>query len=221
MSGTESTGRADRLLHMQTLLLSHPGRKWRTREIAEMFGVSEDTAKRDLEHLSQTGKVPLCTSGSTANFLWEVLPNGQASLPALHLDYAQGAALYAAARLLNQQQDERNDAVHSAILHIINILPEPLRPHLEAIAKQLAIHDPARSNQSAIFGTLSQAWLLRRIVKLTYEPAHGSVYACRFAPYLLEPSGVGFTLYFLGHSEPPGKLRTYKFLLFLTLRLSA
>jgi predicted DNA-binding transcriptional regulator YafY len=209
MGISESSSRASRLLTLQTVLLNQPGRKWRTREIADILGVSEDTAKRDMEHLSREGKVPLTTSGSTANFLWEVA-SVPTSLPPLRLDYAQGAALYAATRLLSQQQDERNDAVQRAILAIIAILPEALHPHLEGIVRQLATESGARGNLSGIFAALAQGWLRQRIVTLTYEPAHGAVYTCRFAPYLLEPSGIGYTLYFLGHSAPPGKLRTYK-----------
>jgi predicted DNA-binding transcriptional regulator YafY len=210
MSASESTNRAERLLLMQSLLLNQMGRKWRTREIAETFNISEDTAKRDLDYLSVTGKVPLNTTGSTANFLWEVIPESQATLPPLRLDYVQGAAMYAATRLLSQQQDERNDAVHAAIVNIIQILPEPLRPHLTLIARQLATQSGESDNRSGVFAALSQGWLMRRIVTLTYEPAHGPVYQCRFAPYLLEPSGIGYTIYFIGHSDPPGALRTYK-----------
>jgi predicted DNA-binding transcriptional regulator YafY len=29
-------------------------------------------------------------------------------------------------------------------------------------------------------------------------------------PYLLEPSGIGFTTYVIGHVDPPGALRTFK-----------
>ncbi len=185
MPSTESANKAERIILMQALLLGQPGRQWRTREIADTFGISEDTAKRDLTYLSETGKVPLITSGVTANYAWKVMPESQATLPLLRLDYVQGAALYAATRLLSQQQDERNDAVHAAIISIVQILPGPLRPHLTTIARQVSAQSAARDNRSAAFNALSQGWLLRRVVKLTYEPAHGSVYSCRFAPYLL------------------------------------
>lgn len=209
MSTSESSSRATRLLALQTLLLSQRGRQWRTSDIAQALGVSDDTAARDMRDLSRSGKVLLTTSGSTANFLWEVVPEQQTSLPPLRLDYAQGAALYAAARLLSQQQDERNDAVRTGILNLIGVMPEPVRPHLLALIQGL--ESPAdRENLSAIFGVLAQGWLSQRIVQLTYEPAHHSAYTCRFAPYLLEPSGIGYTMYFIGHSDPPGALRTYK-----------
>lgn len=209
MSTSESNSRATRLLALQTLLLSQRGRQWRTSDIAQALGVSDDTAARDMRDLSSSGKILLTTSGSTANFLWTVVTEHQTALPPLRLDYAQGAALYAAARLLSQQQDERNDAVRTGILNLIGVMPEAVRPHLLALLQGLAA--PAdRENLSAIFGVLAQGWLSQRIVQLTYEPAHHSSYTCQFAPYLLEPSGIGYTMYFIGHSDPPGSLRTYK-----------
>lgn len=68
----------------------------------------------------------------------------------------------------------------------------------------------ALGDVSPIFSVLSQGWLSRRVVTLDYEPPRRHRYSCHFAPYLLEPSGIGRTLYFIGHSDPPGKLRVYK-----------
>lgn len=207
---TETTKRATRLNVLRTLLLSQPERKWRTSEIAEISGVSPDTAKRDMEDLSREGQVPLRTSGSTANFVWEVMPGARIALPTLQLDYAQGVAAYAAVRLLSQQQDERNDHVRRAIVQIISILPEPLRPHLETLVMGMNAQEAGQTDRSDIFAILSQGWLAQRTVQLTYEPPQKRLFTCRFNPYLLEPSGIGYTLYFIGHSDPPGALRTFK-----------
>lgn len=209
MPKQESAGRATRLNQLEWLLLEQPERKWRTAEIAEYFGVSEDTARRDLQELSRGGTLALVTEGTTANFTWQVSPDSHLGLPPLRLNYGQGAALYAAARLLSQQQDERNDAVRSALIALISVLPKPLRPHLESVVSGMG-QPKESSNITPIFEALSQGWLLRRVVSLHYEPAHGNAYTCRFAPYLLEPSGIGRTLYFLGRSDPPASLRTYK-----------
>lgn len=196
-----------RLNDLEQLLLGQPERRWRTSEIAQKMGVSEDTAMRDLMELSSSGRVPLY---NPATFVWQVQPGSKAILPPLQLEYAQGAALYAAARLLSQQYDERNDPIRSAITQLIRILPEPLHPHLETIMLQLGETVKAPSNISSIFDALSQGWLLRRRVKLHYEPPHLTPYTCLFDPYLLEPSAIGRTLYFIGYSDPPQALRTYK-----------
>ena len=209
MPTQDGTARAVRLKLLEWLLLDQPQRKWRTSEVADLFGVSEDTARRDLEELSRNGTPALVTEGKTANFTWQVSPESRTTLPPLRLNYGQGTALYAAARLLSQQQDERNDAVRSALIALISVLPNPLRPHLEEVVSGMSQPDTS-TNVTRIFEALSQGWLLRKVVRLHYEPARTNAYTCRFAAYLLEPSGVGRTLYFLGRSDPPGGLRTYK-----------
>lgn len=209
MPTQDASARAVRLTSLKRMLLAHPGRRWRTSEIAEQLGVSPDTAGRDLSELSVSGSVPLMSNGTTSDFTWEVSPDWRGILPSLQLNYSEGTALYAAARLLSQQQDERNDAVRAALLQLISILPEALRPHLEALVRGLSVNPPV-NNISSIFEVLSRAWLGHREVELTYEPLRARAYTCRFAPYLLEPTGIGRTLYFIGHSDPPGALRTYK-----------
>lgn len=211
MPTNDGSRRGQRLVAMRDLLLSTPGRKWRTSEIAARLGVSPDTAARDLSALSGSGGVQLIESGGTSGFYWELDPEARPSLPPLHLDYAQGAALYAAARLLSQQHDERNEAVRSALIELIRILPEQLRPHVETTVLGLASTAPAGPDLTTFFTVLSQGWLLGRTVRLTYEPlGTARIYTSAFRPYLLEPSAIGYTLYFLGHSDPPGALRTYK-----------
>lgn len=203
--------RGQRLVALRDLLLNSPGRKWRTREIAEIFGVSQDTAFNDLSYLSGTGQAPLIVSGVTAAYTWELDPDARQTLPPLRLDYAQGAALYAAARLLSQQHDERNEAVRSALIELIRILPKQLRPHIEATVLGFSPTASEGRDLTSIFTALSRGWLESRVVRLTYEPLGSArVFTSAFRPYLLEPSGIGYTIYFIGRSDPPGELRTFK-----------
>jgi len=210
MTHDESMVRASRLNALERLLLSQRMREWRTKELADLFHVSVDTMSDDLGELSRAGRVPLTSEGKGPSFHWVLAENiTPPALAPLHLDYVQGAALYAAARLLGQQQDERNDAVRLALNQLVSVLPEPLRPHLEALVTNLV---PAETlgNVSRTFSALSQGWLSRRLVRLSYDPPRTRSFECRFAPYLLEPSGIGRTIYFIGHSDPPDELRTYK-----------
>lgn len=210
MPAQDSSNRAKRLMTLKQLIVSQPKREWRTKELADKLGVSEDTIFRDLSDMSGDGTLPLINSGGPrATFTWQLSPDYTARLDPLHLDYAGGASLYAAARLLWQQQDERNDAVRQALLQLISVLPEPLREHLEAVVTGRP-SSTGLPDATAIFRALSDGWLSGRVVELTYDPPNKRVYTCRFAPYLLEPSGIGHTLYFIGHSDPPGALRTYK-----------
>jgi predicted DNA-binding transcriptional regulator YafY len=92
MPTEDGTVRATRLLDLERLLLSYPGRQWRTREIAEWIGVSVDTATRDLEDLSGKGRLMLVREGSTAAVTWYVSHDARTKLPPLRLDYAQGVS---------------------------------------------------------------------------------------------------------------------------------
>ncbi|HEY7122530.1 MAG TPA: WYL domain-containing protein [Ktedonobacterales bacterium] len=210
MPEQESVKRVERLVKLVILFIKQPERHWRTSEIAKLTHVSIDTAFRDLQDLSRTGALPLSSEGTTRDFVWFLLPESQAELPPLRLEYAEGAAMYAALKMLSQLHDGQNAAVNAAILHLIGVLPTPLRPHLEAIAKQQEQPAVAQDHLSNLFEALSQGWVLRRVVKLHYEPLHLTPYTCQFHPYLLEPSAIGRTLYFIGYSDPPKALRTYK-----------
>ncbi len=209
MPQKDGATKAQQLILLENLLLSAPDRHWRTAELAELLGLSPDTITRYIDDLGSQGMLPVIQHGSTRDRTWTVDTTVK-RLPALRLDYAQGAALYAAARLLSQQQDERNDAVRGAILQILAVLPNPLRSHLDAIVRSFGDLAAGRADMTQTFSALAQGWLSQRVVKLTYEPAHRSVFTSRFHPYLLEPSGIGHTLYFIGLSTPPGKLRTFK-----------
>ena len=210
MPRQEGEARSARLRLMEALLVAQPGRKWRTKEIAETFGISPDSATRDMVLISRQGRVPLISEGEGPTYGWMIAEGMRTNLPPLRLSYAEGAALYAAARLLSQQHDERNDAVRAALLSLIGVLPEPLQPHLEAIVSDLDPGGTTDAGTSRVFTALAEGWLSRRIVRLIYDPPHKRHYECRFSPYLLEPSGIGHTLYFIGRSDPPGALRTYK-----------
>jgi hypothetical protein len=64
---------------------------------------------------------------------------------------------------------------------------------------------------TAIFSALVLGWAHHKIVEVRYRPPHAAAaFTCRFAPYLLEPSGIGRTVYVIGAIMPRGELRTFK-----------
>lgn len=94
---------------------------------------------------------------------------------------------------------------------MIRVLPSQLQPHIEASTLGAEPVEVDGRDLTKVFTALSEGWLLGRVVKLRYEPlGAGRTFQCAFRPYLLEPSGIGYTIYFIGHSDPPGALRTYK-----------
>lgn len=210
MPQQDGATKADHLFAIVRLFQGEPERRRTTREIAGLLNVSDDTARGYLNELAARGDLPLIQDGQTNRAVWYLEPNSVQRLPPLSLNFPQGAALYAAARLLSQQHDERIDAVRGAMLAIVAILPETLRPQLESVVQRLDQDAAGGADRSEIFDVLSQGWLRRRIVRLTYDPPGKRTFTADFAPYLLEPSGIGYTIYFLGHSTPPDALRTFK-----------
>jgi predicted DNA-binding transcriptional regulator YafY len=55
-----------------------------------------------------------------------------------------------------------------------------------------------------------RAYIHRCKVEIVYQPYRGRSFVTVFAPYLLEPSAIGFATYAIGHSQVVNALRTYK-----------
>src|SRR5258707_5598876 len=107
MPQSDAYNKTDRLQHMQMLFWQNPGKQYRTREIAEIIGVSEDTAGRYLDEMSSDGRLPIVKDG----WYWHLMEGARFELLPVKLNLAEGAALFLAARLLSQIHDERNEHV--------------------------------------------------------------------------------------------------------------
>lgn len=200
--------KTDRLHEMQLLFWKNPKRRFTTPEIATSLGVSEDTALRYLNILGSKGLLPVVKEGR----FW-VLMEGAAftlPLPAITLSSAEATALSIAGRLLSQIHDERNTHVTQALLKIVTALPEPIAAHQHRIVEIAKERQQNQPDRSAIFETLAIGWVTQHRVRLRYTTAEGKTFKCTFDPYLFEPTGIGRTIYVIGHSTPPNKLRTLK-----------
>jgi predicted DNA-binding transcriptional regulator YafY len=122
----------------------------------------------------------------------------------------EAVSLYLAGRLLTQAQDERNQHMLSALTKLVTVMPKTIAPHQHALIDMLRERQKGQPDISGIFGVLALGWATHRIVRLRYTPPRRRTFECRFAPYLLEPSAIGRTIYALGHSTAPNGLRTYK-----------
>jgi CRISPR-associated endonuclease/helicase Cas3 len=202
--------KSDRLLHIIKLFHA-PGRRLRTREIADTLGINEDTANKYLRELSTSGRLPLTKDG-----LYWVLPEG-ARLPELtvSLSYPEAAGFYLAGRLLAQTQDEENWHITMALQKLVEALPDSLKEQQKTLLQLLIFQQPEQETEpqrdlSHIFSVLSIGWISRRRVRLYYAPPRKNSFDCLFDPYLLEPSAIGRTIYALGWSSVVNGLRTYK-----------
>jgi predicted DNA-binding transcriptional regulator YafY len=66
-------------------------------------------------------------------------------------------------------------------------------------------------HEQTILETLGRGWADGRVVHITYRPLHARrSFEQPFAPYFLEPSGIGFSVYAIGLAGTPGLIRTRK-----------
>src|SRR5262249_16973414 len=101
MSPSDAYSKTDRLYQLQMLFWRNPGKQYRTREIAEILGVNEDTVSKYLDELSDSGRLPVVKQG----WYWQLMENAQFELLPVKLNLSEGAALFLAARLLSQIHD--------------------------------------------------------------------------------------------------------------------
>jgi predicted DNA-binding transcriptional regulator YafY len=76
-------------------------------------------------------------------------------------------------------------------------------------AQELA-ERPRQGNYDAIYRVVMQAYIYRRVLRVTYAPLKGKPFDTDFAPYLIEPSAIGFTTYVIGQSQLVNAIRTFK-----------
>ena len=205
MPKDDAQKKADRYYLLQKLF-EQPGRRLRTSEIAEKLGVSDDTVIRYINELSANGKLPLRRVGH-----YYILAE-DAKIPQLkvHLSLSEATALYIAGRLLSQIHDEHNLYVVLALAKLTDALPQSLQSHQRTLIEMAQQRQQGQIDRSDIFGALTMGWATGRKVRLLYAPPRKRKFECLFSPYLLEPSGIGRTIYAIGESSPPGELRTYK-----------
>ena len=208
MPTSDAQNKASRLHTIELLFWRNRERRFRTNELADILGVSADTISRDINELSARhgGPLPLVSEGWSwylpKDAIFEVLP----LTPTLQ----EAVALYLAGRLLSQIHDERNNHVISALIKLIGAMPEAIAQHQQGIVDMVRERQKNREDKSDIFEALALGWAKRRTVRLIYTPPRKKTFECFFRPYLLEPSGIGKTIYAIGHSMPVNALRIYK-----------
>ncbi len=205
MPTSDGQNKADRLYLLQKLF-EQPGQRLRTGEIAKQLGVSEDTAKRDIDELDVNGRLPLRKDGH----FWILAEDAHIEHLRVRLSLAEATAFYVAGRLLSQIHDERNRHVILALTKLIDAMPEQLRQHQYTLVGMAEQRQQEQDDRSSIFEALALGWTTQRKIRILYKAPHKKKFSSLFSPYLLEPSGIGRTIYALGLSEPPNELRTFK-----------
>jgi len=185
------------------------------RELADGLNLERRTVNNYLRELETQGRI------YKDGRLWIPLPWERARLRrielspeeamTLYLATQEAMTLYLATRLLVKQHDKRNEAAETALIKLAEALVDDAKvgDEIYQAARELA-HRPGDEGYGRVFRTVMQAYIYRRKVALTYRPLRGRPFQTVLAPYLLEPSAIGYATYVIGHSSVVNALRTYK-----------
>lgn len=177
-----------------------------TGDLAEALGVAPSTIFRDLKFLEGRG-TGLIQNGRRYQI------DHRRSIHTVKLTNDELLALYLAARLLSRHSDEHNPHVVGAL----DKLADALRVRSPLIAEHIArAADAVRSRRVRreyveAMQAITQGWAERRKVRLRYRAYwKDEVTERTFAPYFIEPSGIGYACHVIGLDDLRGELRTLK-----------
>lgn len=206
MAETLVSKKAQRLNLLYNILLTNP-QGLTTQELAKRCGVTQRTIQRDLVDLQdEPFRVPLLEE----NHRWKMLPHSRHILPPIQFDLAEAAALFLAARFLSRYADEPMSCISSALCKISAILPYPIAEHIQQIVQVLE-RRPADETFTQVFETLVIGWASRRKVRIWHQSGSSdNIHEYLVSPYFIEPSGVGYAIYVIGHASFFDDVHTFK-----------
>jgi predicted DNA-binding transcriptional regulator YafY len=198
-------GRFERIEHIERKLVQHI-RGWTTGELAREFGVDPGTIRRDLSLLETMG------TGLIKHGRRYVLDHRR-SLHSVKLSINELLAIYLAVRLLSRHSDEHNPHVVKALEKLADTLraKSPLiARHIDQAATAVRARQTRREYVEAL-EVLTQGWAEGKKVQLRYRSYTKDETTERtFAPYFIEPSGIGYACYVIGYDEMRQAIRTFK-----------
>lgn len=147
--GERTRSKAERLNRIPGLLR---GREYSVAELAELFGISVKTAKRDLDVVMEQHPVEQSRYG---RYQMSHDPQG--------LNAAEALTIFSAVRLLHHHSGRRNVHYQSALAKLMAMLPASLRDSVS-----WEHHTPHNATESAVFETLALALSNRRWVRFEY-----------------------------------------------------
>jgi len=202
MSSLDS--RLERIEDIERKLSRRP-EGWTTGELAREYGVDPSTIFRDLNFLESRG------TGLIKHGRRYILDH-RSSFHQVKLSNDEVLALYLAARLLSRHSDEHNPHVVKAL----EKLADALRTRSPLIAQHIDLAANAVRTRSArleyieALEALTQGWAEGHKVWLRYRNAEGLVSERTFAPYFMEPSGIGYACHVIGWDDLKDKIITLK-----------
>ena len=177
-----------------------------TGDLARELGVDPSTIFRDFKLLESRG-TGLFQQGR------RYILDHRRSLYTIKLTNDEVLALYLAARLLSRHSDEHNPHVVRALEKLSDALQSRSPVIAEHIARAASAVRERRVRREyvAALEVITQGWATGRKVVLRYRSYEKDELTERtFAPYFIEPSGIGYACHVIGLDDLRGELRTFK-----------
>src|SRR6266699_1675634 len=197
--------RLERIEQIERKLAQRP-EGWTTGELAREFQVDPSTIFRDLAVLESMG-TGLITKGR------RYILDHRRSLHSVKLSIDELLAIYLAVRLLSRHSDEHNPHVVRALEKLADTLraKSPLiARHIDQAATAVRSRHTRREYVEAL-EALTQGWAEGKKVRLRYRSYTKDETTERtFAPYFIEPSGIGYACYVIGYDDLRDAIRTFK-----------
>lgn len=197
--------RLERFEQIEQKLAQRP-RGWTATELAQEFSVNKTTILRDLA-LLQTMGAKLDKQGR------RYILDTRGLIHAVKLSTDELLAIYLAVRLLSRHSDEHNPHVVTALEKLAEALQgkSPLiARHIEQAATAVRSRRTRREYVQAL-EILTQGWATGKKICLRYRSYTKDETTERtFAPYFIEPSGIGYACYVIGYDDLREAIRTLK-----------
>ncbi|WP_097654879.1 CRISPR-associated endonuclease Cas3'' [Candidatus Chloroploca asiatica] len=138
-----------------------------------------------------------------------------AYLSQIHLRLHEALAVFLACRLLARYSDKPNEHTVATLEKLgtsLQSLMPVLGQHISGTTTILRNRLPKQpGDYQRTLEKLTEAWATGVKLRMWYRPLQAQrAFQHTFAPYMLEPSAIGYSTYAIGLAEPPGKLRTRK-----------
>jgi predicted DNA-binding transcriptional regulator YafY len=157
------------------------------------------TIQRDIQSLETDLKIPLTQNGDRYGITEGYI------LPPVSLSLYEAMAIFLACRLALRQTDENNPHIEKALTKISSVLPAPLAIQLKESANSIG---DKKEDLEFIrnFEKIAIAWTTQRQVRMKYQSLESDdIKEWLLEPYFADMTGIGFSVYVIGHAVREGK----------------
>ena len=199
---TETIGR---LLAMLSALQTQPGITGP--QLADRFGVTARTVRRDVERLRGLGYAVESAAGAAGGYR---LGWGGSAVPPLIVDPEEAVAIAVCLRAgAHDSVAGISEAASRALTRIEQMLPARLRPQVAAVsAATLRLPAAGEAVDGDVLVTVSRACRECEVLQITYENAQGATSERRLEPYRVVNAGRRW--YLVARDRRKAQWRTFR-----------